>query len=248
MIDYVKDDKVISLTPMRRRALFPAIGVVDAYWEGLRDGRLMPTRSDVDPRGIAEVLEFAFILEKIAPGVARIRLAGLHLNEIMGMEVRGMPVTALFLPEARREIARVLETVLDEPAVVRLALNSQGSFSLAGLEAQMIFLPLRDESGRPMRILGALQARGEIGRGPRRFTIADIETKPLMADPLTARAPRPGPPVDRAPQGAGIGDDARPSSPHTEALRRQIAEIRRASEDGDRRASHLRLVHNTAED
>ena len=37
----------------------------------------------------------------MAPSVARFRLAGAHLSELMGMEVRGMPMTALFLPDAR---------------------------------------------------------------------------------------------------------------------------------------------------
>jgi len=250
--DYVKGDKVIALTPLRRQARFPAIGAVETYWEALRDGRLMPTRADVDPRGIAGVLEFAFLLEKIAPGLGRIRLAGLHLNEIMGMEVRGMPVTALFLPDARREITRVLEAVLDEPAEVRLALRSEGGYRLAPLEAQMILLPLRDETGRPTRILGALQSRGEIGRGPRRFSISDIETKPLIGDPITARLPRqpahllrsPGVvPADPAP-----GEVARTLDPRTEKLRRQIDEIRRADDRGDQRATHLRLVHDAGRD
>jgi hypothetical protein len=251
-IDYVKGDKVISLSPMRRQAHFPAIGTVESYWEALRDGRLMPTRGDVDPRGIAGVLEFAFMLEKIAPGLGRIRLAGIHLTEIMDMEVRGMPITALFLPDARRDVSRVLEDVLDAPAVVRLALRSEGGFRLAPLEAQMILLPLRDQTGRPSRILGALQSRGEIGRGPRRFTISDIETKPLMSDPLTARATylpeRPAPLSGGRPVMPGIGEATRAYSPRSEALKRQIAEINRAGEDGDRRGSHLRLVHDAGHD
>lgn len=251
-IDYVKGDKVIALTPLRRQARFPAIGAVESYWEALRNGRLMPTRADVDPRGIAGVLEFAFMLEKIAPGLGRIRLAGLHLTEIMGMEVRGMPVTALFLPDARREMTRVLEAVLDEPAVVRLALRSERGYRLAPLEAQMILLPLRGETGKPTRILGALQSRGEIGRGPRRFSISDIETKPLIGDPLTARLPRQPAPRLRAPGivpvEAAPGEVARSFNPQTEKLRRQIDEIRRADEMGGQRAAHLRLVHDAGRD
>lgn len=249
-LDYVKGDKVISLSPARRQARFPALGTVESYWEGLRDGRLMPTRSDVDPRGIAGVLEFAFVLEKIAPGLGRIRLAGLHLTEIMDMEVRGMPISALFLPDARREVSRVLEDVLDEPAVVRLALRSEGGFRLAPLEAQMILLPMRDGTGRPSRILGALQSRGEIGRGPRRFTISDIETKPLMSDPLTARAARlperPAPVPGDRPGLTDLGEATR--APRGEALKRQIEEINRAAEDADRRGPHLRLVHDAGRD
>jgi len=185
-IEYFKNDKVVALDAASRSTRFSALGTVESYWEGLRDGRLMPTRSDVDPRGIADALEYAFILEKIAPGLARIRLAGMHLNTLMAMEVRGMPVSALFLPEARREIQQVIGTVLDEPAVVRLSLASQRGFRRPALQARMILLPLRDATGRPARILGALQSSAETGETPRRFTIQDIETKPLVSDPLTA--------------------------------------------------------------
>ncbi|SMH55669.1 PAS domain-containing protein [Maritimibacter sp. HL-12] len=251
-MDYVKGDKVISLTPLRRQARFPAIGTVESYWEGLRNGRLMPTRADVDPRGIAAVLEFAFMLEKIAPGLGRIRLAGLHLGEIMGMEVRGMPVTALFLPDARREMTRVLEAVLDEPAVVRLALRSEDGFRLEPLEAQMILLPLRDETGRPTRILGALQSRGKIGRGPRRFSISDIETKPLIGDPFANRGPQDPARRTRSTgdggEEAGRDGGAQKVNPRTAQLRRQIAEIRQADASRHQRGPHLRLVHDAARD
>jgi len=37
-------------------------------------------RSQIDPRGLEQVLPSAFILERIAPGVARFRIAEHHLN------------------------------------------------------------------------------------------------------------------------------------------------------------------------
>ena len=101
----VSNSNVIPLMPRRSEILFPALREVEAYWSGLRDGRAMPARADVDPRGIQSALEYAFILERIAPGVARFRVAGMHLNDLMGMEVRGMPLTAMFVPEGRKEIS-----------------------------------------------------------------------------------------------------------------------------------------------
>lgn len=186
-MEYFRGGKIVSLHPVHGDGGFGAIGRVEAYWEGLRDGRLMPTRAEVDPRGIADALEQAFILEKIAPGMARVRLAGRHLNDLMAMEVRGMPVSALFLPEARREVSRVLHEVMDTPAVVRLSLASARGFGRAPLTARMILLPLRDGHGAPTRVFGALQASGRIGRGPARFTLRDVETSPIK----TARAHRP---------------------------------------------------------
>jgi hypothetical protein len=202
---YWKNDKIIPIGPLRQRALFPALGRVETYWEALRDGRLMPARGEVDPRGIADVLEFAFVLERIAPGLARLRLAGMHLNELMAMEVRGMPLTAMFLPESRRELQRLIETVLGSPAALRLTLAGDAGLGRPHLEGQMLLLPLRDDHGRASRILGALQTHGPIGRGPRRFTIRNVETKPIIGDHPVAPRPRPvfaDTPPRAAPDGA----------------------------------------------
>ena len=75
---------------------YKAIAQVDAYWEGLRAGRPMPDRAEVDPRGLGDALEFAFLLEHVAPGIGRVRISGMHLRDLLGMEVRGMPLTAVF--------------------------------------------------------------------------------------------------------------------------------------------------------
>jgi len=242
--DYFQGDKIVSLKPFRSRALFAPLGVVEGYWEGLRNGRLMPARAEVDPRGIAEALEYAFVLEKIAPGLARFRLAGLHLNELLAMEVRGMPISAMFLPEARRELKTVLEAVLDTPAAVRLTLSGDPGFGRARLEGQMVLLPLRDEQGAPSRILGALQTRGEIGRGPRRFSIRDIETRPLPGDPLSmARRP--------TARFAHWNDTPAPAaapkpalSARARDLARRIKTFNSEAETADKAGPRLRLVYD----
>lgn len=181
-IEYLRGSNVISIQPVRSQVKFPAIAQVEAYWEALRNMRPMPARSEVDPRGITDALEFAFILEKIAPGMARIRLAGSHLNELMGMEVRGMPLTSLFLPEARAEVQKALEAAFSNPASVRLNLAGDRGMTRPKLEAQMYLAPLKDESGAPTRILGALQSTGRMGRAPRRFNIRTTEINPLLGE------------------------------------------------------------------
>ncbi len=169
---YFSGSNIVSLGPIHTKMKFPAISMVESYWEGLRNGRSMPARAEIDPRGISGALEYAFILEEIAPGHARIRLAGGHLNDLMGMEVRGMPLTSLFLPEARLKIQDVLKNMLISPASVRLDLASDTGFTRPNLEAQMYLAPMKDEKGAPTRILGALQSVGRIGHAPRRFAVA----------------------------------------------------------------------------
>ncbi len=212
-IDYLNDSNVISIAPIRAQVQFPSISRVEGYWEGLRNGRLMPARSEVDPRGISDVLEYAFVLEKLAPGVARLRLAGMHLNDLMGMEVRGMPLTAMFLPEARRDLQVLLEAVLDAPAKVTLALESDHGITRPKLEANLVLLPLKDEQGRPTRILGALQAKGKIGRGPRRFKILSKQIDEILGDepPTIATEARHHEPLRETQQGfLGVSDKAGP--------------------------------------
>ena len=186
-IEYLKDGNVVALASVRRERKFPAIAQIEAYWHGLRNGRLMPTRSDVDPRGISDNLTYAFVLERIAPGHARIRLAGQHLSDILSMEVRGMPISSFFQPQARDEIQEALENAFSMPAEVSLTLRSESSMFQGGLDAQMILLPLKDVEGRVTRMLGALQVEGKLGRGPLRFDIRSVEVTPLTAEMTKAQ-------------------------------------------------------------
>ncbi|MCV6598419.1 MAG: PAS domain-containing protein [Mangrovicoccus sp.] len=172
-----------------------SLSMIDAYWEGLRAGRLVPRRSDVDPRGIDRALEHAFILERIAPGMARFRLAGMHLNDLMGMEVRGMPLTSFFSPQERRDVSELLEYVFEEPAKVRLRLTAERSIGKPSLEAELLLLPLKSDLGDISRVLGCFVASGEIGRTPRRFRVAETQKTPLLLP-----APEAAPQADPSPK------------------------------------------------
>lgn len=172
---------------------YAMISEVRAYWEALRDGPQLPLRAQIDPRGIEGALEGAFILERIAPGIARFRLAGMQLVELIGMEVRGMPVSALIDPSGRQRLAAGLEQVFTSPAVLDLRLEAERGIGKPSLTARMIVLPLRRDTEGAGLALGCLATEGEIGRRPRRFFIANAMVEPLRtAD--TATLPRSAPP------------------------------------------------------
>ncbi|AJE47284.1 PAS domain-containing protein [Celeribacter indicus] len=190
-IEYVSGSNVISLMPRRTGLSFPALRTVEAYWDGLRNGRPVPARSDIDPRGMQSALEYAFILERIAPGVARFRLAGMHLTDLMGMEVRGMPLTAMFVPEARAKISKALEATFDTPQVTVVTLKAERGVGRGAMEAQLLLCPLKSDLGDVNRVLGCLQSRGEIGRQPRRFDVVDSSARPLLLDPGDGKAQEP---------------------------------------------------------
>ncbi|MDF1727997.1 MAG: PAS domain-containing protein, partial [Sulfitobacter sp.] len=162
-----------------------------AYWEALRGTRPMPKRSEIDPRGIELALEYAFILERIAPGVARLRIAGSHLNELMGMEVRGMPLTAMFEAAGRKILGNILEEVTQMPATAELRLASKGGMGRPALRARMVLLPLRSDLGDASRVLGCLKARGDLGAAPRRFDITSSRVTPICPPAVTTAERQP---------------------------------------------------------
>lgn len=170
---------------------FPALAQVRAYWEALRRNGLPPFRSEIDPRGIADALECGFIVERVAPGVARFRIAGMHLADLMGMDVRGMPVLSLIDPPARTEFGRTLEAVFAGPATLELVLEADRGIGRPALEGRMLLLPLRRDDGAVALALGCLATEGAIGRAPRRFAVARRTMVPL-AGPAVARVPEPG--------------------------------------------------------
>ncbi|WP_372840631.1 PAS domain-containing protein [Phaeovulum sp.] len=213
MIDKVADDAgtVVTLATMEGGMRFRALGEVRAYWEALRKGRRVPARADVDPRGIESALEYAFIAERIAPGMARFRLAGMHLNDLIGMEVRGMPLSSFFAPEARHRIGEIIEEVFQGPSAAELVLSGETGIGKPPLAARLLLLPLRSDLGDVTRILGCLVSDGQIGRNPRRFLIDAVHVAAITAGyptefgaaapsgpqadeiaPETATAPQPG--------------------------------------------------------
>ncbi len=163
-------DSGCSLSPIRQ---------AEAYWTALLDGNGVPMRSQIDPRGLENILEYTFILERIASGLARFRLAGNHLNKLAGMEVRGMPLTAFFDPEARKTATNALEQVFANPAIAELDMVSSGAFGRARMQARMLLLPLKSDLGDVSRVMGVMVSDGAIGATPRRFSIEGTRIKPV---------------------------------------------------------------------
>lgn len=217
---------VVAMSEYQPESGYAAIAQVEAYWDALRGSRMVPKRSEIDPRGIEAALEYAFIVERVAPGIARLRIAGSHLNDLMGMEVRGMPLTALFTPGARQLISETLEEVFQAPGTAAFRLNTPGSEGRPAGEARMILLPLKSDLGDVSRLLGCLVFKGQIGLAPRRFDVVDKQFSQLMpgggvqpamgVDPKEPAEPR-GVPGFAAP-GSSYRD--RPAAASTPAAKR----------------------------
>lgn len=198
---------VVHMAEYQPETGYTAIAQVEAYWQALRDGNAIPKRSEIDPRGIEQALEYAFILERIAPGIARLRIAGSKLNDVMGMEVRGMPLTALFHAPHRRDIADILEEVFQRPATASLRLVSEADAGRPDLRARMTLLPLRSDLGDISRILGCFVFQGDIGLAPRRFMITARNLHPV-ADPAMPWPVAPSPDYNVPVRSTGFAEPA----------------------------------------
>ncbi|MGY6536107.1 MAG: PAS domain-containing protein [Pararhodobacter sp.] len=169
------------------RLLYPAIDTVLAEWDRLRDQRIAPARSEIDPARLAPVLEYMFIAEIIAPGVARLRLAGQSIYALLGMEPRGMPLCCLMHPGGRQEMAQAVRQV-GRGVRVRLPLRAARGLGRPGLDGMMLLLPLTDQQGQLNRVLGVLETHGQPGRTPRRFDLAGALQSIPQAAPLSSPA------------------------------------------------------------
>jgi hypothetical protein len=175
---------VISLDAARTVRQQPLLAVVEDYWDSLRDGRLVPGRDEIDPRSLAGALSRAFVIERIAPGQARFRVAGSHISALVGAEARGMPLSVLFDPTGRERLADALATLFDAPAVMRLALSSAGGIGRPALTGGMVLLPLLDRD-EVRTAFGALSMGERTGRAPRALAIRGVARRDLG---LSARA------------------------------------------------------------
>lgn len=151
-----------------------------AYWDSLRRGRAVPARADVQPQGIHRALDYAFILERIAPGAARFRLAGQHLIDLMGMEVRGMAFCSLANPSSRGRWSDVLESVFRTPQLAEMTLHAKAEYARPELSARLLLLPLSSDLGDVTRALGCIIAEGQIGIAPRRFDLVSDQVMPII--------------------------------------------------------------------
>tara|TARA_R110002096_G_scaffold9867_9_gene38590 strand:- start:5175 stop:5876 length:702 start_codon:yes stop_codon:yes gene_type:complete len=171
---------------------FDAVHQVHAYWEGLRHEGALPARALLDPRGIEGALTCAFLAEQVAPGIARFRIAGTQISDLVGMDVRGMPISCLFAPDARLSLMQVAGQVFSGPARLEMDLEAERAIGRPALEARLLMLPMLDDQGRCTLSLGCLALSGEIGRAPRRFAIARRQVSPVLARQVLATI-RPAP-------------------------------------------------------
>lgn len=168
---------------------------LEQYWRSLCRSDGVPYRSDITARSLGPALPYAFLAERVAASTLRLRVAGRALELIAGMEVRGLPLTALFSVPARKSLAAAIPTMMEQPALVEMPLSLNAGALQRAQKGRMILLPLRDDAGGLTRVMGAIVLDDKVhGRMPVRLDIP--EDQPIRVDPVpiwqNAQEKRPG--------------------------------------------------------
>lgn len=132
------------------------IKTVYSYWKQLRAGNALPRRQDIAPSDIDAALPFCFIAQRMAPGVARMRVAGQSLRELLNMDARGMPLSAFITADAHAELACHVDAAFSDPAIIELALASPRTLTKPAISGRLLLLPLRESDDAATRLFGAL--------------------------------------------------------------------------------------------
>jgi len=201
------DDNVVVLERFRSGRSLSPLRQAEAYWLALSDNGAVPRRSQIDPRAISNVLGHSFILQRIGRRSARFRLAGDHLNDLAGMDLRGTPFTALFAYDYRAEAGAILQRVFSGPSIAELRLERTASSDGRLIEARMLLLPLTTEAGDVARALGVLVADSDRVRPPVRFGISNKLLRPVAREAGITASPDPQPAAQPDPL-----DDPQPAS------------------------------------
>lgn len=230
------DAQTLGLSPSARRVLSD----IEEYWHDLGRAKRIPFRSEVDPARIDVALPHAFILQRVARGTGRVRVAGSRIDRVLGLDPRGMPLTAFFTPTGRATVSHWFAEVFDRPAIVELPLVAPRAIGRPRLTGAMILLPLAADDGTVSMAMGALVTEGVLGRGSRRFDVPDgtIRISPVeLAAPAVATVPAP-------PEGSASREhktsSREPVWPQT--IVRRLGPLAGPAADAPEARRHLRLV------
>ncbi len=163
------EQTIETQVPQRRRTDsrpdLAQLARVERYWRSLIKGAELPSRSDIDPSAIADALGDTMILERVAAGIARVRLAGQRINGLLDMDMRGMPLSVLVSPGSRDVFATKLEEAFANPALVEIPLQLTRGWGRKPIEARLLILPMRDNAGVVARALAVLVTRQTMPAG-----------------------------------------------------------------------------------
>jgi hypothetical protein len=126
-----------------------------AYWDAKRGDARAPDRSEIEPNAVRELLGDIFVLSYDNVAGYPFRVAGTRVCALLGCDLKDRSFSALFVPEARREIEEIIAVVSEEmlAAVAGITATAQDG-STAHLE--LLLLPFNARAHAPISLTGLL--------------------------------------------------------------------------------------------
>jgi len=126
-----------------------------AYWDEKRGAARAPDRSEIEPGAVRELLGDIFVLSYDATSGHPFRVAGTRVCALAGRDLKDRSFSALFAPDARREIEDIVTAVAEEmqAAVAGIIATSEDG-SPAHLE--LLLLPFNAGAHAPISLTGVL--------------------------------------------------------------------------------------------
>src|SRR6266851_1198830 len=126
-----------------------------AYWDEKRGEARAPDRSEIEPGAVRELLGDIFVLSYDGAAGHPFRVAGTRVCALLGRDLKDRSFSALFAPDARREIEDIIAVVAEEmlAAVAGITATSEDG-SPAHLE--LLLLPFGARAHTPLSLTGLL--------------------------------------------------------------------------------------------
>jgi hypothetical protein len=120
----------------------PRIVALYEYWNGLRAGRVMPSRRDFDPMAIPALLPYVIMYGATADGGYAVRLVGEEVVRFIGSNRTGNAAGEGMPPRAAAMMVKILEAVAGERAPKFRAGKAHWHADKSYRDYEACFLPL----------------------------------------------------------------------------------------------------------
>jgi hypothetical protein len=126
-----------------------------AYWDEKRGSTRAPERSEIEPGAVRELLGDIFVLSYDGAAGYPFRVAGTRLCALLGCDLKDRSFSAMFAPDARREIEDIIAVVAEEmlAAVAGITATSEDG---SPVQLELLLLPFNARAHTPLSLTGLL--------------------------------------------------------------------------------------------
>lgn len=135
----------------------PDLRALYAYWDGVRRGRLMPRRTDVDPTQIPKLLPYIFMYNAAPDGGFTIRLAGEELMRFLPRSPVGQAAGWTMTPSGAEMIVQILAAVVRDRAPKFRMGKAYWQHNREHRDFEACYLPLSSDGETVDVIFGAIK-------------------------------------------------------------------------------------------